>query len=140
MKKILIGFFVFLLVTTIIFLIVWSFVFELFYVPSSSMKPTLLPGDYIGVHKSIDVNTLDYGDVIVFYHALKDQKEPHVKRILAKAGDKIEYKNEQLFLNNKQIQTIAVEAKMKNHQKPCDVILKQDPPERAQWALPPLSY
>jgi signal peptidase I len=97
-----------------------SFVFEPFHIPSGSMKPNLLIGDYLFVTKfsygynryslpfhpkfltfSLFRSTPKPGDVVVFI-------PPHnpdmfyVKRVIGLPGDKIEIKNQKIFVNNRE--------------------------------------
>ncbi len=91
-----------------------SFVFESFRIPSSSMMPTLLPGDFIWVNKfryGLRVPVWGYkftaghavqrGDVVVF-HFPPDPDVDYIKRVVGLPGDVIEYKDKQLSINGKE--------------------------------------
>ncbi|WP_168867522.1 signal peptidase I [Enterobacteriaceae endosymbiont of Plateumaris braccata] len=99
------------------------FLYEPFYIPSESMMPTLLIGDFVLVNKFIygiknPLNNHYFinnknpkrGDIVVFQFP-KNPKVVYIKRIIGLPGDKIVYniKNKQVFLysfnkNNKIIQ------------------------------------
>jgi len=93
-----------------------SFLVEPFKIPSGSMIPTLLVGDFILVNKFtygirlpvinrkiIDLNEPQRGDVLVFRYP-QDPSIDYIKRIVAVPGDKIEYRNKQLSVNGKLVQ------------------------------------
>ncbi len=88
-----------------------SFVVEPFKIPSGSMMPTLLVGDFILVNKFtyglrvpilnntfIEVSHPKRGEVMVF-HFPKDPSLDYIKRVVGLPGDKIEYRNKQIFVN-----------------------------------------
>lgn len=94
-------------------LIIRSFIIEPFRIPSGSMIPTLLPGDFILVNKFcygikipiinkkiLNINKPKKGDIIVFNHK---NKKKYIKRIIGAEGDKLEYKNKKLKINNIEI-------------------------------------
>jgi len=96
----------------LIVLILRSFIFEPFKIPSGSMMPTLLIGDFILVNKYdyglrlpvlhnkfIDKNTPKRGDIVVFRYP-EDPSIPFIKRVVALSGDKITYYNKTLFIND----------------------------------------
>lgn len=70
-------------------LLVW----EPFWIPSGSMKPTLLVGDYIAVSQT--AFDPDYGDVIVFRHNGTD----FVKRVVGLSGDRVQMVDGALVIN-----------------------------------------
>jgi signal peptidase I len=88
-----------------------SFIVEPFKIPSGSMMPTLLVGDFILVNKFtyglrvpilnntfIEVGHPQRGEVMVF-HFPKDPSLDYIKRVVGLPGDKIEYRNKQIFVN-----------------------------------------
>ncbi|MDX1513130.1 MAG: signal peptidase I [Gammaproteobacteria bacterium] len=95
----------------LIVLLLRSFVAEPFRIPSGSMMPTLLIGDFILVNKYtygirlpvldskiIDLNTPRRGDVIVF-RSPEDPATPFIKRVVGIPGDHIAYYNKVLYIN-----------------------------------------
>ena len=92
-------------------LIIRSFIFEPFRIPSGSMMPTLVKGDYIFVKKFeyglrlpvletkfIETGEPQRGDVVVF-RLPADPSINYIKRVIGLPGDKIEYRRQQLFIN-----------------------------------------
>lgn len=88
-----------------------SFIVEPFKIPSGSMMPTLLVGDFILVNKFtyglrvpilnntfIEINHPKRGEVMVF-HFPKDPSLDYIKRVVGLPGDRIEYRNKQIFVN-----------------------------------------
>jgi signal peptidase I len=101
-------------VILVVFL-VRSFVVEPFKIPSGSMVPTLLVGDFILVNK-FDygirlpiTNTrvtqgrpLERGDVVVFRYP-KDESVDYIKRVIGLPGDVVAYQDKQLTINGKPV-------------------------------------
>ena len=95
-----------------------GFIFEPFRVPSNSMMPTLLTGDFILVNKFdygfrlpisntklVEFSKPNRGDVIVFRYPNYEKNPGYsgvdfIKRIVAGPGDVISYKNDQLTIND----------------------------------------
>lgn len=97
----------------LIVLLLRSFVAEPFRIPSGSMMPTLLHGDFILVnkfsygirlpvwHKKIlDLGKPDRGDVAVFRFP-KNPADDYIKRVIGLPGDHIAYRDKQLYINGK---------------------------------------
>ncbi|WP_199911834.1 signal peptidase I [Dongshaea marina] len=91
-------------------LILRSFILEPFQIPSESMQPTLLPGDFIVVqkfsyglrdpifhHKFFSTGEPKRGDVAVFVSP-KDPKIDLIKRIVGLPGDTIIYRDKTLYI------------------------------------------
>ena len=90
-----------------------SFIIEPFRIPSGSMIPTLLVGDFILVKKYeygirmpltntiiFEMDKPEYGDVIVFQYP-ENKSINYIKRVVALPGDKIEYRNKTIFVNDR---------------------------------------
>jgi signal peptidase I len=94
-----------------------GFIFEPFRVPSNSMMPTLLTGDFIVVNKFdygfrlpitntklVEFSKPSRGDVVVFRYPNYEKNPGYsgvdfIKRIVASPGDIISYSNDQLIVN-----------------------------------------
>ena len=96
-------------------LVVRSFVFEPFRIPSGSMMPTLLEGDFIFVKKYayglrlpvtetkvIETGEPQRGDVVVF-RLPSDPSVNYIKRVVGLPGDTIVYERQRLTINGKPI-------------------------------------
>ena len=86
--------------------VVRTFIFTPIVVDGKSMNPTLNNEDRMIVTK---IGKLERFDIIVF-HA--NEKEDYIKRIIGLPGDKLEYKNDVLYINGK-----AYEEKYLNQEK-----------------------
>ena len=99
----------------LIVLIVRSFIFEPFVVPTGSLEPTVLPGDFLVVNqfsyglrlpvintKILSISKPKTGDIAVFHHPAVPGKDL-VKRVIGVPGDHIIYKNRVLFINGKEM-------------------------------------
>ena len=102
-------------------LVLRSFLFEPFQIPSGSMLPTLKVGDFILVNKYsygvrlpvvnkrvIEVNDPQVGDVAVFRYPL-DQRLNYIKRVIGTPGDTISYADKALTVNGQAISRELVE-------------------------------
>ena len=95
--------------------------FEPFNIPSGSMKPTLLVGDYLFVSKysygysrhslplslplipgRILMSEPERGDIAVF-KLPTDNKTDYIKRIVGLPGDRVQVREGRLYLNDKQV-------------------------------------
>ncbi len=92
-----------------------TFVWTAYRVPTSSMSPTLLRGDFIFVYKwpygihfpwirsKLAMLPLKRGDVVVFTFSEHPQVN-YVKRVIGVSGDQIEISNGELSVNGKKFQ------------------------------------
>jgi signal peptidase I len=99
----------------LIVLLLRSFLVEPFRIPSGSMMPTLLVGDFILVNKYhygirlpvldrkvFDIDDPQRGDVVVFRFP-RDPRVDYIKRVVGVPGDHVVYRNKTLFINGEQI-------------------------------------
>jgi signal peptidase I len=91
-------------------LILRSFLYEPFQIPSGSMMPTLLDGDFILVNKFnyglkdpvfrekfVENGLPEHGDVVVFKYPI-DTRVDYIKRVIGLPGDRIIYRNKSLYI------------------------------------------
>ena len=105
----------------IIAIIIRSLLIQPFYIPSSSMEPTLLVGDRLFVtkysygyskhsfpfsppifNKRINFTEPKRGDVVVF-KTPADNRTDYIKRLIGLPGDTIEFIDSNLYINNSEI-------------------------------------
>jgi len=115
----------------IIAVLIRSLFFQPFYIPSSSMEPTLLIGDRIFVskytygyskhsfpfspaffEKRLFKKKPDYGDLVVFKTPV-DNRTDYIKRLIGLPGDTVQFLDGRLFLNNKAIKKNKINNKHK---------------------------
>lgn len=117
------------LIALVLALIIRSFLYEPFYIPSGSMKPGLKDGDFIIVSKYdygysrysfpfglpffsgrifFNKDKLQRGDVLVF-RLPRDPSINYIKRLIGLPGDKIQMKDGKLYVNDKEISKTYIE-------------------------------
>ncbi len=100
-----------IIIAVILALFIRSFIVQAFKIPSGSMLPTLQIGDHLLVNKFIyGVKMPKTGwmlipwktpqrDEIVVFRFPEDRSIDYIKRVVGVAGDTIEIKNKQLYIN-----------------------------------------
>jgi len=120
-----------LLGALVIAVLIRSLLFQPFYIPSSSMEPTLLVGDRIFVTKytygyskhsfpfSPNISNDRFfsklperGDLVVF-KTPADNRTDYIKRLIGLPGDKIQFINGDLYINEKQIKREPINQKIR---------------------------
>ena len=102
-----------ILIAVLIALFIRAVVVQAFKIPSSSMEPTLLVGDYLLVNKFIYGIRIHYtdrklfqfkkpqrGDVIVFIFPLDPSKD-FIKRVIGTEGEKVEIIHNKIYINDR---------------------------------------
>lgn len=117
--------FVIILIQAALFaLLIRTFLFQPFVIPSGSMRPTLLVGDYIFTSKfSYGYSRYSFpyglelfsgrilgrepkrGDIIVFQHedSYTGESKDYIKRLIGLPGDRIQMKSGTLYINGKAV-------------------------------------
>ena len=102
-----------LFIALVLALVIRAFVVQAFSIPSGSMIPTLLVGDYLLVNKfsygirnpfsnKIMIPTWkpQRGDVVVFIFP-QDPSKDYIKRLIGLPGDRVQVINKKVFINGK---------------------------------------
>lgn len=104
----------------VIVLVLRSFLGEPFRIPSGSMMPTLMAGDFILVnkftyglrlpvvdHKVLDLGSPERGDIVVFRFP-HDPSVDFIKRVVGLPGDHVVYRDKRLYINGEPVPQTAV--------------------------------
>ncbi len=104
----------------LIVLLLRSFLVEPFRIPSGSMMPTLLIGDFILVNKFsygirlpvlndkvIEIGEPERGDIVVFRYP-KQPSVDYIKRVIGLPGDRIAYYKKKIYVNGKPVKQVSL--------------------------------
>jgi signal peptidase I len=102
--------------TAVFVFFVMTFIVQAFQIPTGSMEPTLLVGDFLLVNKFIHANTalplesvilprrdIGRGDIVVF-KSPPDLSKDFVKRVIALPGETLRVKDKQVFVNDRPLE------------------------------------
>src|SRR3989338_1497803 len=108
-----------------VLLLVWairSFIIQPYRVPTGSLEPTVVPGDFIAVSqfsyglrlpvlnsKLLDIGEPKRGDIALF-HWPPNPAYVFVKRVVGLPGDHIVYKDKTLYINGKEMQQTLIDS------------------------------
>jgi signal peptidase I len=134
-----------LFIALILALVIRAFLAQAFSIPSGSMKPTLLIGDYLLVNKFsygirnpltnkvwISTGKPQRGDVAVFIFP-QDPTKDYIKRVIGLPGDRIQIINKQVHINGKLYKTAEAV-----YDDPIVMPLPQGPTDSARDNLGPV--
>ncbi|MBC7363992.1 MAG: signal peptidase I [Candidatus Aminicenantes bacterium] len=102
--------------TAVFVFFVMTYVVQAFQIPTGSMEPTLMVGDFLLVNKFIYAKPvipleaailpskkIERKDIVVFKYP-RDLKKDYVKRVVALEGEKIEIKDKEVFINDRPLE------------------------------------
>ncbi|RUM40847.1 MAG: signal peptidase I [Desulfocapsa sp.] len=118
-----------IVIAVLLALFIRSFVVQAFKIPSGSMLSTLQIGDHLLVNKFIygvklpvtgtviiPIKKPARGDIVVFKYP-KDRSTDYIKRVVGVAGDTIEIKNKQVYINGQAVENSHIQFTDKNIMK-----------------------
>lgn len=129
-------------IALIIALIIRSFCYEPFHIPSGSMEPTLKNGDFIFVSKYdfgysrysfpfglpifrdrifFNRDNVKRGDILVF-RLPKNPRINYIKRLIGLPGDRIQMKDGVLYINDKAVEKKYVKQTLEHEDIPTSVV------------------
>lgn len=102
-----------IIIAILIAVVIRTFIIQAYKIPSRSMVPALLVGDHLLVNKFIygikipvirkiilPITDPKKGDIIVFIYP-HDRTKDYIKRVIGVAGDIIEIKNKNIYINDR---------------------------------------
>ena len=102
-----------ILIAACLAIFVRSFFFQIYKIPTTSMVPTLKPGDKIFVSKLVYGPIIPFTDIrikgmrkpesfeVIVFIPPHDRKKAYIKRLIGMPGDVVEIKDGNIFINDK---------------------------------------
>ncbi len=91
-----------ILIALALWFLLSSYVIQSVRIPTGSMRETIVEEDRVMILKFLHFDTLERGDIIVFYPPVKGKEDvPYIKRLIGVPGDKVVVKDGALYLNGK---------------------------------------
>jgi len=124
-----------LALTLIIFLVIQTFVAQPYKVQQQSMEHTLEPDQYVLVDKLTPrFDTYKRGDIVVFTPPsdwIQEDGTPFIKRIIGLAGDTVDIRDGDVFINGTKIDEPYIYAQPEDAAQPTTV-----PGDEHRWVIP----
>ncbi len=112
-------------------------IFQAYKIPTSSMSPTLNPGDQLMVRKGVFLKEDPFrGDVVVF-PAPENRERTYIKRVIGLPGDTVEMKDGALWINGKAL--LEKEGKEINGEAEYSISAKKPVPDFGPVTVPDYS-
>jgi signal peptidase I len=94
-----------IVLTVIVSLFIRFYVLEAYRIPTVAMRPTFEPGDTVFVVKwgNWAAGVLKPGDLIL-YSPDESERRDYIKRVIALAGDSVEFSHGRLLINNQVVE------------------------------------
>jgi len=98
------GYLIAIISAVVLAILIRTFIFEPFIVPTPSMEPTLMVGDKVIINKlAYNFTSIERGDILSFHSPIEEGKEL-VKRAIAIEGDEVSLTSEgEIFVNGEKI-------------------------------------
>jgi signal peptidase I len=92
-----------LVIVVVIVLLIRAFIVQAYNIPSGSMKPTLLVGDFILVNKLVyKLSEPQRGDIVVFKWPINPEID-FIKRVVGVPGDELKVEGEKVYINGREV-------------------------------------
>jgi signal peptidase I len=110
----------------IIAIVIKTFLFQAFYIPSASMDPTLKVDDRVLVNKlSYHLHSVHRGDIVVFKAPPEERTEKIkdlVKRVIGLPGNTIEARDGQVYIDDRRLKEPYLPKGMRTEDLPKTVV------------------